>query len=249
MKVGALFTDYDGTNARQDVKSEQSEESQEIARPLIELSRYIPIAIVTSKDYAFVRPRTDFASAWACCSGLEISIKNGKPIISPRLADLRGLIEDAQESLSGRILVEGKGSRGGKMIGFCLDWTGTVKPKGVDRVVASARRRGLFVDHARGTTFVDVYAGRPDKGKALVTLRQLLGVKGSVAYMGDSPLDNPAFDASDIAIAVTHGRHGPSQRSDFEVRFDSLGKYLEGLIRDGLEWNPARLAGGHGVEA
>ena len=90
MKVGALFTDYDGTIARQDVKREQSEVSQEIARPLFELSRYIPIAIVTSKDYAFVRPRTDFASAWACCSGLEICIKIGKPIISPRLADQRG---------------------------------------------------------------------------------------------------------------------------------------------------------------
>ena len=107
MRIVALFRDYDGTIARLDVNREQSSVSQEIARPLSELSRQIPIAIITSKDYGFVRPRTGFASAWACCSGLEISTKSGGMVVSPRLANLRVFLEDAQKSLSGEVLVEG----------------------------------------------------------------------------------------------------------------------------------------------
>jgi hydroxymethylpyrimidine pyrophosphatase-like HAD family hydrolase len=77
VKIGALFADYDGTIAPSSVTREDSRVPPEVADKLKVLSSLIPIAIITSKDYAFIHPRTEFASAWACCSGLEITLANG----------------------------------------------------------------------------------------------------------------------------------------------------------------------------
>ena len=114
---------------------------------------------------------------------------------------------------------------------------------GLGRFVSWARRKRLHVDVVPGFTFVDVYSARPDKGKALGALKKLLGVKGAVLYMGDSPLDNPAFKASDVAVGVVHGRPSASLDCDVKVGFDSLGGALEGLIQTDLEWSPERLPG------
>lgn len=249
MKVGGLFTDYDGTIAPNNVRRELSAVPPSIAAPLSELASRIPVAIITSKDYAFVRPRTKFASAWACCSGLEVNLKDGRTVASPGLADLSGLLSASQRALSGRCLVEVKKARDGRVMGFCLDWTGSAKPGPIRSIVAKARHEGFHVDHVRGSSFVDVYAGKPDKGRALVLLRRLLGVRGAVAYLGDSPLDNPAFDACDIAIGVIHGRPAGSLHSDAEVEFDSLGETLEILLNGGLYWPKGRQLEVREVEA
>ena len=65
MKISAVLSDYDGTLAPEDVSLESSSVPKEIGDSLVRLSASLPIAIVTSKDYDFIRPRTPFARAWA----------------------------------------------------------------------------------------------------------------------------------------------------------------------------------------
>lgn len=241
MKIEALFTDYDGTIAPLGVRREASAVLPSTSRALAKLASKVPVAIITSKAYDFIQPRTGFASAWACCGGLEVDLADGSTVISPKLSDLSGLFNHARRTFRDGCILEEKESRAGRMIGFSVDWTGWSEPRGLNPFVLLARRRGFHVDRLPGYTFIDVYSGRPDKGRALVTLKKLLGVEGAVAYLGDSPLDNPAFRASDVAIGVAHGKPSPDLDCDFTIEFESLGRVLNGLAGGGLEWRPESL--------
>ena len=237
MKISAIFSDYDGTIAPDDVPLEESKVPDEIADALRALASRLPVAIITSKDYSFVGPRTPFAKAWACASGLEMVLADGRRFSSERVSGrlVEGLRYVMDRWRDGTIF-EVKHSTAGKPLGFSVDWRGESAPS-VDLVTATTTRlesMGLAVAYDRTSPFLDVFGARPDKGRALEELRRLLGVEGKVLFMGNSTPDNPAFDRADVSLCVESGQDIERLTCRNVVRFDDLVPFLRSLEKGDL---------------
>ncbi len=95
------------------VERDRSQVLPEIAKELKVLSLLVPIAIITSKDFAFVHPRTSFASGWECCSGLEISLDAGNAFLTAPTKGLGDLLDEVKKILPNGPIIEKR----------CLDMT------------------------------------------------------------------------------------------------------------------------------
>ena len=73
-KVGALFTDYDGTISPINVSRSESRVPPEIMLMLNRIKERIPVAVITTKSLEFVVAKTPFACAWSALGGLETRI-------------------------------------------------------------------------------------------------------------------------------------------------------------------------------
>jgi len=235
LKISALFSDYDGTLAPEDVAMESSRISKDIERPLRELARSIPVAIVTSKDLSFARPRTPFASAWACVSGLEIALPDGREFTKKaperKLREGLGLVRRRGDL---GISVELKRSARGGLLAFSVDWRRAPNPPRafIEATTAALIGMGLAVDHDPNLPFFDVFGRRPDKGGAVRRLRELLGISGDIAFIGDSVADNPAFEEAGLAICVDHGQDIRDIRAGFTLKRAQVGRFLQRLADD-----------------
>jgi hydroxymethylpyrimidine pyrophosphatase-like HAD family hydrolase len=237
MKISAVFSDYDGTLAPEDVAIEASSVPKEIAGPLLQLGRSVPVAIITSKDFGFARPRTPFARAWACVSGLEIVLSDGRSFVTPVSGDRldRGLRLVRRHDNVG-LKLELKRSTTGGLLGFSVDWRRASPPPSAffEDTTAELLAMGLAVVCDPARPFFDVFGSRPDKGAAVRELRRLLLVPGNILFIGDSAADNLAFEEADVAICVDHGQDLEDIRSGFVLRRDDLGRFLSGLAADEL---------------
>lgn len=237
LRIFAIFSDYDGTLAPDDVAPEDSKIPTGTRKALEGLAASVPIAIVTSKDHSFVRPRTPFASAWACASGLELVLADGRAF-SRRVASRRLLegLEYVRTRLGRSLAFEVKRSTGGEPLGFSADWRAASppSPKILERTTAQLKGMGLTVAYQRGSPFLDVFGARPDKGKALVELKRLMGLTGSVLFIGNSTADNPAFDRADVGLCVERGQDLASLTCGFSIRYERLSWFFRSLERDGM---------------
>ncbi len=237
MKIGAIFSDYDGTLAPCDAPLESSVMPGEIEEPLKRLSSMIPIAIVTSKDFHFIRPRTPFASAWACVSGLEIVLPDGRMLSTPRVNGrlLEGLGYVRRHDEFG-LALELKYDTDGELLAFSIDWRRTAAPprEFIESTTTELARMGLTSVHDPSWTFIDVFGARPDKGRAVKELRRLLNVTGNVLFIGDSTPDNAAFEESDVAMCVDHGQGISNLNCGFVLRYDEVGPFLHTLAEHGV---------------
>jgi len=241
LKVAAIFSDYDGTLAPEDAPLETSSVPEEIEEPLRALGSSVPVAIVTSKDCDFVRPRTEFASAWACVSGLEIVLSDGRTFAPPSKSDR------LQEGLS---YVRGHGGVGldlelkrstkGDLLAFSVDWRKSERPPTLFIAATTAILAGMNLRVVYDPTrpYFDVFGGRPDKGRAVRELRRLLKVTGSVLFIGDSAADNPAFEEADAAICVVHGQSLEGLSCGFSLKHEELGPFLRSLADNHLTFDP-----------
>lgn len=201
------------------------------------------MAIITSKDCAFVRPRTAFAKAWACTGGLEIVIAGG-PRYPPReLPYIEHSFKRIGKKLRGRVFLERKLSSDGRLLGFTVDWRlGPPLSSGtIESLTSELMENGMHVVFDRTQPFLDAYALRPDKGKAFRRLKVLLGVKSGVMFLGDSSFDNPAFQSADISVGVKHGQSIVSLRCEYFVDSTRLATLLDTLLRADLEFSPSGL--------
>ncbi len=247
MKIGAIFSDYDGTLAPEDVAFEASRLPKEIEEPLRLLSALVPVAIVTSKDIGFVRPRTRFARAWACVSGLEIVLDNGRASAAEGAEDrLREALRYVKRRDKYGLALELKRSSTKELLGFSVDWRARPPPPDefIEVAASDIVGMGLTVIHDSTKPFVDVFASKPDKGRAVRELKRLLGVKGKVLFIGDSAADNPAFEEADLALCVTHGQSLEGVACRFAIRQEELGALLRSLAHDRLYLDPRSLARG-----
>ena len=238
MKIGAIFSDYDGTLSPAEVPLSESRVPKDVEEALLEIAASVPVAIVTSKDAGFVRPRTRFASAWACASGLDIVLADGRvgqaPEMSARLPDglayAKGLVKPG-------MAIETKRDSGGRLLGFSLDWRRSAPPS--REAVASAKRTlaglGLAVVHDPAMPYLDVFGARPDKGRAVAALKRLLGVRRGVLFLGDSLHDNPAFGEADRGLCVDHGQGLERLTCGYVVESGDLGRLLHLVAGNGLE--------------
>ena len=79
-KIAAILSDYDGTLCPTDsVKSEAGTIPEELEQILWDISRQIPVCIISSKDYHFLHSKTKFARILSCVMGVEtISLRSIK---------------------------------------------------------------------------------------------------------------------------------------------------------------------------
>jgi len=212
-----------------------------LAHTLISLSSRVPVAIITSKDYAFVRPRTAFAEAWACAGGLEIVLAGGPRCLPREVPDIEPPFKRIGRKLRGAVLLERKLSSDGRLLGFTVDWRlgPPLSNEIVESLTGELRTSGLHVVHDRTQPFLDAYAIRPNKGRALRRLGVHLGVKTGVMYLGDSSFDNTAFDSADISVGVDHGQSFASLRCEYIVDGSRLASILDSLLKADLEFTPS----------
>jgi hypothetical protein len=229
LKISAIFSDYDGTLAPEDVAREASRVPEDVQDALVRLSSLVPIAIVTSKDIGFVRPRTAFAQAWSCVSGLETVLSDGRVFATP-VKGLREALEYLKRHDDSGLTLELKCSTTGDVLGFSLDWRNSA-PLGeyIQTTMAALTKMGLTVVYDPTRPYVDFFGAKPDKGRAVRELKKLLGVSGNVLFIGNSITDNPAFDEADVAICVAHAQEINELKCGFTLRPDERGGFLRSL--------------------
>jgi len=245
LKISAIFSDYDGTLASEDVALDASGVPEEISGPLLRLSSSVPVAIVTSKDYGFVRPRTPFARAWACVSGLEIVLSDGRSFAAPQTGSrLREGLEYVKRRNEFGLALELKRSTAKGLLAFSVDWRGKPGPPAefITTAVADLSDMGLTVAYDPTRPFLDVFGRRPDKGGAVREMKRLLDVNGNVLFIGDSTADNSAFGEADLAMCVDHGQGLDGLECGYAIRREELGRFLRSLEDDKLSLDLRTLA-------
>jgi hypothetical protein len=83
--------------------------------------------------------------------------------------------------------------------------------------------------------FYDVYPVAPDKGWALQQMLNELAVKNGVLYLGDSEIDNTAFEASSVSVGVIHDETPlETLDCDYLVKFEYVPDFLNALLENHL---------------
>lgn len=76
--IRAIFSDYDGTlcsaSAARDTSLGQNRIPLEIKKVLQEIAKQIPVCIISSKDYFFLKETRAFAKVISCLMGIETLI-------------------------------------------------------------------------------------------------------------------------------------------------------------------------------
>lgn len=236
MKVSAVFCDYDGTLAPDNVPRELSRLPESVLGALIPISRSVPLAVVTSKDCSFTIGRVPFASGWACVCGAEAHTSDGWKYVARATGEIAGFLESLRPCLGEGVVVEEKRGCGGKLLGFSVDLRHARTTRAVDDLVALAPG-GVFTVMLPGSTYVDFFASRPDKGAAVKRLRRRLGIDRGLLYMGDTAADNGAFREADISVLVEHGQQKEGIDAEYSVPFREVGSFLRSLLRSDMEFH------------
>jgi HAD superfamily hydrolase (TIGR01484 family) len=240
VKMGAIFSDYDGTLCPLELRREEAFISPRLRRLLTKASRHIPIGIITTKDLSFIRERVPFAHGIAATSGLEIQVGE-RIIVDTRAQRPNERMEKAYRDALAKILqirdnisVERKENEDGGLIAFCVDWRLTRDWPEAQRktvpILQSCKEEGLYVVESNISPFANVYPSEVSKGEALVDLRKEMGVSGPVMYMGDSEADNPAFQIADVSIGIKHQKVMPPLLCKYRLEFFELDRFLSDMI-------------------
>jgi HAD superfamily hydrolase (TIGR01484 family) len=237
MPVGLIALDYDGTIARMNVKREFSKVPKRIAKELTSMTP-AKIAIITTKDFDFIKPRTPFASAWGCVAGLEIRTSEGIKLVEKMEESLDYLFSSLK--LPRDWYVEKKFIDDFGLAGISIEWKGARYEPDKIREIKELCSQGSSNPHfVKEKYFLDIFASRPDKGKALKRIKGLLKVKGETLYMGDSHLDNSAFKEADFSVCVLHGQDVSGFNCNYRIKYKDVHLLLGKLRRSEMNFYKA----------
>jgi hydroxymethylpyrimidine pyrophosphatase-like HAD family hydrolase len=209
---------------------------------LEEIGRTIPIIVITTKDLTFIMPRTPFATAWSAVGGLETRIGN-----RTRTANLpesqATKVSEAIAYAKSRLIdsgveIEEKFDANRCPMAFCVDWRHAGKTKAtlseVNEVATYCETLGLTLVRSN-QHFFEVYINLPDKGRFLMEILKELEINDGVMYIGDSEMDNTAFNVSNISLGVIHEENDLHKLAcDYVVQFKDVTSFLNSLLENHL---------------
>ncbi|MEM4437234.1 MAG: HAD-IIB family hydrolase [Pyrobaculum sp.] len=224
-----LFADYDGTLVPPEETRKAPGPPEAVDAALRELSRYIKFAVVTSKACDFVKTRIPYAHGYGCINGIEIAAGGYVAVAEDLNRELEKLSLVFKQL---DVYVEEKWTSTGVLAGVTIDWRDGGKPPVLlERVLAEAESRGLFVLRYGRHPFVDIYASRRNKGDAVRILKSLLGLD-YVVYLGDSENDRPAWEVADVKILVRHSYNSHIKTKGLlPIPIEELPAYLQEVLR------------------
>ena len=240
MKIAAIFSDYDGTLSPLEARREDAVLSPMLRRLLTKVSKRIPLGIVTTKDLAFIRERVPFAHGISASCGLEMQV--GEHIIlDERVRGPNQTLEKTYQEILKKILrardnlaLERKESENENLIAFCIDWRMSRKWDEAKKMAAPlltyAKAEGLYVVESEISPFANVFPVKIDKGEAFSKLKKELGVTGPIMYLGDTEVDDPAFQLAEVSVGVKHRRIMPKLQCKYRVEFFEIENLLTELI-------------------
>jgi trehalose-phosphatase len=247
VRIKCLSTDYDGTISPIKAARSESHVPLETRVTLGEISKSLPVSIVTMKDLHFVTSRTPFAHAWSGIGGLETQV--GKRVMMKESiesllpATAQAVNYAKSHAAASGLEIEEKQDSLGRTVAFCVDWrrakNQTEAKKEADRIVDYSRTLGLCVLDYGSQPFYDVYPISPDKGEALQGMLKELSVKDGVMYLGDSTADNSAFRNCNVSVGIIHDETQTSRLNcDYFVKFEDVPSFLRTLIAKNYEFSP-----------
>jgi len=240
VKVTAIFSDYDGTLCPLELRREDAYLSPILKRLLTKVSKAIPLGIITTKDLAFIRERVPFAHGICASCGMEMQVGE-KVTVDERVHEPNERFQKAYQEVLKKILqspenlvIERKETDDEELIGFCIDWrlakNWDEAKRSAAPLLAYCRQQELYVVESDISPFANVFPMKVDKGEAFRKLKESMGVSGSVVYLGDSEVDDSAFELAEISIGVKHRRIMPKLKCRYRIEFFEMDKFLSKLL-------------------
>jgi HAD superfamily hydrolase (TIGR01484 family) len=199
-RVQAIISDYDGTLVpTANVKNPKANSlPNELEENLEKVSSEIPVCIISTKDFEFLKRKTAFARALSCMMGIETLVlkkRRSSQTIEKRLlhVDLQVLklksqaLESIAEEVSSDeefscVIVERKHTSDGILAGLTIDWRylddWSYYRRGIthfiSRMVANLKKPPvpvyIYVQKYSEHPFVDIYSVECNKGMAFDTV-------------------------------------------------------------------------------